>query len=1356
MPTTYINIADQIEDIKEQILIDDPNNPNSSIVTISELQQEIANNLEGLTVKGPVKVATTQPLTNESFALSGYTYLNFLTITQDNAADGIFLLLDYVNIAQGDRILLKNELNSYINGIYTLTDPGNGSTIPWVLTRSTDADIDAELRNGSYVFIESGTVNGGTSFVLSCDGELDISLNESQVWNKFSSVAFNQQIADNTASIQDNATAISANTTAINSTNSTLTTHLTAENPHNVELATLLVDPFTNQHVSYGSAIRINGAQGTTDTFGPQNGNIGFYMATPFTGITYTIDAFTGSVIMNGEMQCNNVDTKNILLQSLTPAQKLMVVNNTVGVEVSSIDNTGNINGNNIVANGTTNIKDKLTVGTVGGDGVVIDPVTVLNHVSITANEFMELNTTGSNTQYISLQHQGVPIANIRNTGLEADFINQLGTNGVSLESIIHKKGTGQVNVDTDNLTYNYDIQNHGAAKSYTFRHSNGISYEIFDDHVEVPVNNWLESNEIRRRTNAHNGVLIEGLTLSEGAINGVDIASLSNQVKQPVLVSSQSEFIGTFDNNYNNGTFQTSRITLTANGNISPYDGIVVNTDDRILIRHQSDVRANGIYRIVQRGTTSTPAIFERSTDMDSNPVDGESQTGCSTLVLQGTDTGKWFYVTSGNGPLNLVGTLSGLTPIIWTEKISNTVNLEGNQTVNGNKTLTGLTTINNELNANILSSGKSGTAGLVYITDSTGTQKIQMFGANGIIQANGITSALATDLTIEPSQNTTTTKPIISTSDITANQILCPTIQNGGVGVAGAINVFNAAGAIKVYLDGQTETVRAQTYSTNATNLILDPQGAFITTTTKNIDSTANIEANSMTIQGVGVATVNDIKFSNYAAISAPTASNDGLQGYVIGSNWVDITADKAYVALDVTNGAAVWKETTSTGGGGGGLDITINSMISDGGNTDPILCKSSLIPDNTQAVIDRNLGSVTDRWVLAYTSLVNTDEIIVPDDGGVTNTAQIKIGQNDTGFTQLQGSVNTVRVLCGGFPVASFGTNGLTMMGLLIAQSIYVGGTVNVPSGTVNAPTIHSQISFTTGIYYPAVGEMAITCGGVEKCRFKSSGISTIPGTQTAPSLTFGTSATGFYSSSANAVQASISGVEKLRITNTGVELPGGDDAITVHRIEFTPGAYGSGIFRDVGNNIVSTSYNGIQSTFISPVGDFYGPTNTYKPGGGVWQSVCDSRLKTSISATVETEAITRIQALNPIKFNYIPEYCTKILKTVDTKYYNSFIAQEFELIYPDYVSTGGQMDDLYPEGDPRNFETDGVTPIVYKTIDTSPIQNDLVKVCQYLISQNTAQQTLIDTMTATINAHAQAILDLDTRLNNAGIP
>ncbi len=66
--------------------------------------------------------------------------------------------VDGVTLTEGDRVLVKNQANQADNGIYL------ASVGPWV--RASDADTTAELRAGSYVFITSGTSNGGQGFAL--------------------------------------------------------------------------------------------------------------------------------------------------------------------------------------------------------------------------------------------------------------------------------------------------------------------------------------------------------------------------------------------------------------------------------------------------------------------------------------------------------------------------------------------------------------------------------------------------------------------------------------------------------------------------------------------------------------------------------------------------------------------------------------------------------------------------------------------------------------------------------------------------------------------------------------------------------------------------------------------------------------------------------------------------------------------------------------------------------------------------------------------------------------------------------------------------------------------------------------
>lgn len=70
------------------------------------------------------------------------------------------------------------------------------------------------------------------------------------------------------------------------------------------------------------------------------------------------------------------------------------------------------------------------------------------------------------------------------------------------------------------------------------------------------------------------------------------------------------------------------------------------------------------------------------------------------------------------------------------------------------------------------------------------------------------------------------------------------------------------------------------------------------------------------------------------NLTATTAPLATDDSDDGYSVGSRWIDGTADKEYVCLDSTVGAAVWNETTAGAGSGDMLASTYDptSVIGD----------------------------------------------------------------------------------------------------------------------------------------------------------------------------------------------------------------------------------------------------------------------------------------------------------------------------------------------------------------------------------------------------------------------------------------
>ena len=113
----------------------------------------------GLDAKQSVRAAT-------NGALPAVTYDNGTsgvgaTLTADS--NGALPAQDGITLIDNDRLLVKDQAAGLQNGIYDVTDVGDGSN-PFVLTRSTDADD--EINAGMYTFVEEGSTCQSCGFVL--------------------------------------------------------------------------------------------------------------------------------------------------------------------------------------------------------------------------------------------------------------------------------------------------------------------------------------------------------------------------------------------------------------------------------------------------------------------------------------------------------------------------------------------------------------------------------------------------------------------------------------------------------------------------------------------------------------------------------------------------------------------------------------------------------------------------------------------------------------------------------------------------------------------------------------------------------------------------------------------------------------------------------------------------------------------------------------------------------------------------------------------------------------------------------------------------------------------------------------
>lgn len=116
---------------------------------------------QGLTILAASNLATTTVLPNTPTYNNGTSGVGATLTSGANAT----LVVDSVSVTVGQTVVVKNQSSTFQNGIYVVTQAGDGSN-PWILTRVTYFDTSVEMVAGSYTNIISGATNVGTSWAL--------------------------------------------------------------------------------------------------------------------------------------------------------------------------------------------------------------------------------------------------------------------------------------------------------------------------------------------------------------------------------------------------------------------------------------------------------------------------------------------------------------------------------------------------------------------------------------------------------------------------------------------------------------------------------------------------------------------------------------------------------------------------------------------------------------------------------------------------------------------------------------------------------------------------------------------------------------------------------------------------------------------------------------------------------------------------------------------------------------------------------------------------------------------------------------------------------------------------------------
>jgi hypothetical protein len=170
---TLKSFGDSINMLNNNIInLNDPNNNQDAATKI--YVDEVAG---GRDAKNSARASTNDDLNNNS-SINGSIIYNINSgptsrgqIVVTTLLNPSEFILDDVIIAFGDRILIKDQINLFENGIWTVSTL---SGVNLVLDRADDFDEDNKVNSASYLFIEEGTYGAATGWLLNIPDPITI------------------------------------------------------------------------------------------------------------------------------------------------------------------------------------------------------------------------------------------------------------------------------------------------------------------------------------------------------------------------------------------------------------------------------------------------------------------------------------------------------------------------------------------------------------------------------------------------------------------------------------------------------------------------------------------------------------------------------------------------------------------------------------------------------------------------------------------------------------------------------------------------------------------------------------------------------------------------------------------------------------------------------------------------------------------------------------------------------------------------------------------------------------------------------------------------------------------------------
>lgn len=160
---------------------------NNSLSDFTQPSGDVAWNTHKITglldPTGPQDAATKNYVDNTSLGLDVHASVRCASTGNVVVASGLTngVAIDGITVATGDRVLLKSQTAPAENGIYIVAVSGAAA-------RATDLTTAAQYVSGVFVFVEIGTINGATGWLVTTQGAIVVGTT-SVTWTQMSSSA---------------------------------------------------------------------------------------------------------------------------------------------------------------------------------------------------------------------------------------------------------------------------------------------------------------------------------------------------------------------------------------------------------------------------------------------------------------------------------------------------------------------------------------------------------------------------------------------------------------------------------------------------------------------------------------------------------------------------------------------------------------------------------------------------------------------------------------------------------------------------------------------------------------------------------------------------------------------------------------------------------------------------------------------------------------------------------------------------------------------------------------------------------------------------------------------------------------